>query len=170
MTTWRIVHADLLGIHADGLICSANPNLNLSRGVGGAILLRYGPAMQDFLHNYLRERQLKHVPPGSVVLAPSCGSSFQAVAHAVAIDAFYEANAALILQSYRSALAVLANAGCQSIAAACLGCGYGRCPEEEFLKSIRSLIANPINNLDHITLATTNESLAESLQQLLPPH
>src|SRR5262245_23289113 len=98
MTRWQVLCGDLLDLPADGLICSANPQLNLSGGVGGAFSLRHGPAMQEFLHNYLRDRQLKHILPGSVVVAPGCGSHFQAVAHAVAIDVFYGTNAALIEQ------------------------------------------------------------------------
>lgn len=168
MARWQIVCGDVLDIPADGLLRSANPQLNLSGGVGGALLLRYGPAMQEYLHEHLRDRQLKHVPPGSAVLTPGFGSPFQAIAHAVAIDAFYETNAERILQTYRQAFGALAGAGCKSVAAACLGCGYGRCPEAEFLKSIRSLIANPPANVDDITLATTNRSLTEALQSILP--
>lgn len=168
MTRWQVLCGDLLDIPADGLICSANPQLNLSGGVGGAFSLRYGPGMQDYLHNYLRDRQLRFVPPGSVVLAPSLGSSFLAVVHAVAIDAFYETSADLVLRTYREAFAALAKAGCKSVAAACLGCGYGRCPEAEFLKSMQALIANPPANVDDITLATTNRSLTEALQNILP--
>jgi hypothetical protein len=54
MTQWCVSSADILDAKADGLICSANPNLNLSGGVGGAFLLRYGTEMQDFLHGHLR--------------------------------------------------------------------------------------------------------------------
>lgn len=167
MPRWHVLCSDLLDIFADGLICSANPQLNLSGGVGGAFSLRYGPAMQEFLHNYLRERQLKSVPAGSVIVTPGFGSHFRWIAHAVAIDVFYDTNAELIVRTYREAFAALASAGCSSVAAACLGCGYGRCPEAEFLKSIQSLIANPPHNVDDITLATTNQSLTESLQHLL---
>lgn len=168
MTKWQFIHGDLLNIAADGLLCSANPNLNLSGGVGGAFALRYGPEMQKLLHQDLAERGIKHVPPGTAVVVPSCGSPFKAVSQAVAIDVFYDTNAELIYQTYLTAISALTTAGCRSIAAACLGCGYGRCPEEEFLKSIERLIATPLENVDHITLATTNRSLAESLRLLIP--
>ncbi len=170
MIKWQVIHGDLLDISADGLICSANPNLNLSGGVGGAFSMRYGGEMQEFLHAHLREQKLRVVPPGTVVISPGFSSPFPHVAHAVAIDVFYDTNAELILQTYFTAIQQLAAAGCRSIAAACLGCGYGRCPEAEFLKSIErliaTLIATPLENVDHITLATTNEALADSLRQL----
>ena len=167
MTQWQVHHADLLDIPADSLVCSANPNLNLSGGVGGAFRMRYGEEMQEFLHSHLREQKLRVVPPSTVVVAPGFGSPFRYVAHAVAIDVFYDTSADLILQSYLVAIQQLAAVGCRSIAAACLGCGYGRCPEAEFLKSIERLIATPLENVDHITLATTNESLADSLRLLI---
>lgn len=168
MTRWHVVHGDLLDIEADGLICSANPQLNLSGGVGGAILLRYGTAMQDFLHNYLQQNSLKHVAPGSVVVTPCYGTGFKAVAHAVAIDAFYDSRAELVKSCYLQAIEYLAAAGCRSIAAACLACGYGRLATSEFEKSVASLIANRFANVDDITLATTNESLVASLRLLIP--
>jgi O-acetyl-ADP-ribose deacetylase (regulator of RNase III) len=167
MTKWQFTHGDLLDITDDGLLCSANPNLNLSGGVGGAFALRYGPEMQKLLQQYLAERGIKHVPPGTAVVVPPCGSPFKAVAQAIAIDVFYDTNAELIYQTYLIAIEALIAAGCRSIAAACLGCGYGRCPEEEFQKSIERLIATPLENVDHITLATTNRSLAESLRLLI---
>jgi hypothetical protein len=49
MTSWRVAHGDLLDTDADGLLCSANPSLNLSGGVGGAFSMRFGPEMQTFL-------------------------------------------------------------------------------------------------------------------------
>ena len=168
MPSWRVQHADLLTIPADGLICSANPSLNLSGGVGGAILLRYGAEMQHFLHAHLQQQQLRHVQPGTVVISPGFGSPFKHVAHAVAIDAFYDTSAELIFQTYRTAIDDLSKVGCRTIAAACLGCGYGRCPESEFLKSIERLIAVSLENIDDITLATTDESLADSLRSLIP--
>jgi O-acetyl-ADP-ribose deacetylase (regulator of RNase III) len=168
MTQWHVVHADLLELPADGLVCSANPSLNLSGGVGGALLMRYGNELQEFLHAWLQQQQLRQVPPGSVVVSPGFQSPFRHIAHAVAIDVFYDTSAELIFQTYQAALQALATAGCRTIAAACLGCGYGRCPEGEFLKSIERLIATPIENVDRVTLATTNESLAEALRSRVP--
>ena len=46
---------DVLDEHADVLICPANPWLNLSGGVNGAILMRGGQAVQDELQSHLRQ-------------------------------------------------------------------------------------------------------------------
>jgi O-acetyl-ADP-ribose deacetylase len=164
VTRWSVSHADILDITADGLLCSGNPSLNLSGGVGGAILLRYGSAMQTFLQDQLRAQGIRTVPPGTVVLSPPFGLPHRAVAHAVAIDVFYETNATLICATYQKALAQLAAEGCRTIAAACLGCGYGRFPPAEFAAVARRLFASNLPNLDQVTLTTTNRELAEALE------
>lgn len=166
MTRWSVRHADLLDIAADGLLCSANPSLNLSGGIGGAILLKYGDVMQTFLHEQLRAQGVRTVPPGTVVTSPPFGLPHRAVAHAVAIDVFYETNADLIWNSYQTAFTHLAAAGCRSVAASCLGCGYGRFPASDFAAVARRLFASSIPNLDQVTLATTNRELAEVLEQV----
>lgn len=164
MTRWSVRHTDLLDIAADGLLCSANPSLNLSGGIGGAILLRYGSEMQTFLHEQLRTRGVRAVPPGTVILSPPFGLSHRAVAHAVAIDVFYETNADLIWSTYQTAFAQLSAAGCRSVAASCLGCGYGRFSASDFAAVARRLFATDIPNLDQVTLATTNAELADVLE------
>lgn len=163
MTQWCVSSTDILDAKADGLICSANPNLNLSGGVGGAFLLRYGTEMQDFLHGHLRSTGQRFIEPGNSVVAPPSGSTYKAIAHAVAIDAFYDTNCDFIRSAYENAISQLAAASCRTIAAACLACGYGRCSIAKFIESIEPLIAKPYLNVDTITLVTTNAELAESI-------
>lgn len=167
MTHWRVSVGDILDATADGLICSANPNLNLSGGVGGSFLLRYGSAMQDFLHDQLRSNGRPFLQPGNAVIAPACGSAFKAIAHAVSIDAFYETNGDFIRSAYEEAIRQLSAASCQTIAAACLACGYGRCSEATFIESIEPLIARRFLNVDTITFVTTNSTLANAISALL---
>ena len=49
----RLHHGDVLDVEADVLICSANVSLNLSGGVGGALMGRYGEGLQQELHGHL---------------------------------------------------------------------------------------------------------------------
>jgi O-acetyl-ADP-ribose deacetylase (regulator of RNase III) len=163
MTLWRVANADILDSNADGLICSANPNLNLSGGVGGAFLLRYGREMQDFLHAHLRSTGRRFIDPGQAVIAPPCGSAFRAIAHAIAIDVFYDTNRTFIRTAYEQAITKLAAASCRTIVAACLGCGYGRCSTPEFVNAIRELAAIPFPNVDTVTFVTTNIELADAV-------
>src|SRR5215475_3687224 len=87
---WRVHLGDLLDVPADVLVCSANIYLTLSGGVGGAFLLRYGPAMQESLFQYLLDRNKSHVEQGEVVAMEPCGSPYRAVLHAVAVDGLYD--------------------------------------------------------------------------------
>ena len=163
MTQWCVSCADILNATADGLICSANPNLNLSGGDGGAFLLRYGTEMQEFLHRHLRSTGRRFIEPGDAVAAPPCGSIFNSVAHAVAIDAFYDTNEDFIRCAYENAISQLAENSCRTIVAACFACGYGRCSIDSFIKSIKPLIANSYPNVDTITFVTTNAELADAI-------
>lgn len=167
MTRWHVLIADILDAKADGLICSANPNLNLSGGVGGAFLLRYGTEMQDFLHSHLRSTGQRYIQPGNAVVAPPCGSTYKAIAHAVAIDAFYETNCDFIRSAYENAIRQLAAASCRTMSAACLACGYGRCSIANFIESIEPLLAKHYSNVDTITLVTTNTELAEAIAAIV---
>jgi O-acetyl-ADP-ribose deacetylase (regulator of RNase III) len=119
--------------------------------------------MQTFLHDHLRVKRLRLIQPGQSVLAPPCGSPFTAVAHAVAIDVFYDTNADIIQATYLNSIAELIAANCTSIAAACLGCGYGRCAIDEFVKSIRGLVAHSFPLLNSVVFVTTNPDLADAI-------
>ena len=88
MVSWSIHIGNLLGVPADVLVLSANVYLNLSGGVSGAFALRYGPAMQEALHAWRAERNVRHAPPGTVVAMPPLGTPYHAVLHAVGVDAF----------------------------------------------------------------------------------
>lgn len=163
MTRWYVSQADILGTEAEGLICSANPSLNLSGGVGGAFLLRYGTEMQQFLHSHLRSTGQRFIEPGRAVLAPPCGSPYKAVAHAVAIDGFYDTNCNFIRSAYEDAIDQLAKVSCQTIAAACLACGYGRCTIEKLIEAVKPLVSKPYPTVETITLVTTNTELADAI-------
>jgi O-acetyl-ADP-ribose deacetylase len=164
MTTWKLKHGEILDLPADGLICSANIQLNLSGGVGGAILLRYGDEMQRWLHDFLREKKLKFVRSGECVITPPCGTPYKAVAHAVAIDGFYETSPEVIEQTYDAALRELAELGCRTVVAACLGCGYGRFPVSEFAKVIGRFSQKVHTGIDQVTLVTTNSEIVDALR------
>lgn len=167
MTHWDVAHSNLLDACADGLLCSANPSLNLSGGVGGAFALRFGGSMQSFLHDYLREHGLRYIEPGHAVIAPSCGSPFAAVAHAVSIDAFYDTTTELILRTYDDAIRALADWGCSTIAAACLGCGYGRVSDADFAVVATELFTRSYHGVERVTLVTTNADLFDAIRNMV---
>jgi O-acetyl-ADP-ribose deacetylase (regulator of RNase III) len=163
MTTWAASVGNLLDLSADALICSANPQLNLSGGVGGALLLGYGDAMQVFLHDWLRQSGQRFVAPGTVACAPPCGSPYRVVLHAVAIDALYNTSAELISQTYATAFALASQHGCRTIASACLACGYGRASPEMFAAAMRTHWGRPLSGIERIELRSTNADIIAAL-------
>lgn len=167
MTAWGVHFGDILEVAAEGLICSANVQLNLSGGVGGAILQRYGNEMQSVLHRRLKELGRLNATPGECVLTPSCGTPFRAVVHAVAIDGFYDTSGELVELAYDSAFAILTEQSCRTIVAACLGCGYGRFPAGEFVNVVNRLKWKSFPAVEKIILATTNSDLAEAIRLAL---
>lgn len=144
MTQWMAKVGEILDTKADALICSANPYLNLSGGVGGAFALRYGNSMQKFLQDWLNEHGQRFATLGTVVVAPSCGSSYRFVMHAVTIDAFYDTSVELIRSTYLSTFDSLAACGCRTVASACLTCGYGRTAPETFVAAVRDLLGTSL--------------------------
>ena len=64
---WLVKHGDVLDERVDVLICTANPQLNMSGGINGEILRRGGEDVQRELHAFLERTQRKYVDPGTVV-------------------------------------------------------------------------------------------------------
>jgi O-acetyl-ADP-ribose deacetylase (regulator of RNase III) len=164
MTIWTASVGEILELSADALICSANPQLNLSGGVGGEFLLRYGESMQQFLHEWLRRPGVRFVTPGSVVAAPSCGSTFRVVLHAVAIDAFYDTSTEVIAQAYGNAFGEAARLGCRTVASACLACGYGRATPETFVGAIRRYLGKSISGIDRVEFRSSNAEVIDAVR------
>ena len=169
MTIWATSVGEILDLSADALICSANPQLNLSGGVGGEFLLRYGESMQQYLHDWLRQSSRRFVTPGTVVVAPSCGSSFRVVLHAVAIDAFYDTSADVIAQAYANAFAEASRLGCRTLASACLACGYGRATPEIFLAGIGRYLGHSVPGIDRVEFRSTNVEVIDAIRRVIEP-
>lgn len=139
MTEWSVVTGDILDERADVLVCSANPFLTLSGGVGGAFLLRYGPAMQERLKAHLESLGVRHVPTGTVVCMPPCNSPYVAVLHAVAVDGFYNSSPDLIAAVTRRALLLAKQLGGNTMALPALATGYGHLTMSGFAAGIQAL-------------------------------
>ncbi len=108
---WVVKNGDILDEAAEVLICSANVFLNLSGGVGGALLLRFGDAMQKELHQFLVDNNLKFVQQGEVVRTSPCGTAYRAVLHAVAVDGLYQSSPATVNSVVRKTLTMSAEMG-----------------------------------------------------------
>ncbi len=165
---WLIYHGDLLDVPADVLVCSANVFLNLSGGVGGAFLLRYGPAMQEALHRYLTERGIRHVNQGEVIAMPPCGSPYRAVLHAVAVDGFYDSAPEVVTTVTRKALDLAAGLSAGSVALAAVATGYGRMSMADFARGLRPLLGEAFPPLERVVIGLRSAADVEELSALIP--
>ena len=166
---WQVKHGDIVDEPADVLICSANPYLNLSGGVGGELLSRFGSDMQEALHAYLRERNLRFVSRGTVVPGPPCGAPYRLLLHAVAVDGFYDSTIETITDIVTRALHLAAEAQAEVVTLAALATGYGRLSLEEFAQGVQPLLAAEFPPIVQVTLVLSNPERAKHLQELLKP-
>ena len=93
---WTVKTGNIVDEPADLLVCSANPHLTLSGGVGADLLARYGTAMQAALEKVVRERTPHFIPQGEVISYTHNGLPYRAVLHAVAIDGWYDSSPGII--------------------------------------------------------------------------
>ena len=134
---------NVLTVAADVLISTANPWLNLSGGVNGAIREVVGPELQSQLHQFLKDQGMAAVPAGTVVRSDPFGLAFNHVLHVVAIDPFYDSSIELVRAAFARALEVAVDLSAQSISTPTLATGYGPMSIRDFGIAIAPLLENP---------------------------
>ena len=128
---------------ADVLISTANPWLNLSGGVNGAIREVVGPELQSQLHQFLKDQGVAAVPAGTVVRSDPFGLAFKHVLHVVAIDPFYDSSIELVRSAFTRALEMAVDLSAQSISTPTLATGYGPMTISDFGIAIAPLLDDP---------------------------
>jgi O-acetyl-ADP-ribose deacetylase (regulator of RNase III) len=164
---WSVKQVDILDQPADVLICSANPWLNLSGGVGAAFRERYGDEMQQKLHRYLAEHGLRQVPAGSAIVIEPCGAPYLGVIHAVGIDVFYQSSVELIATSITNSLAAAAELGARTVALAAIGTGYGRMPLEGFASAVLLVQKQDFPPLEEVVICLRKKADVDALQRAI---
>lgn len=160
---WTFKRGDILDEAADVLVCSANVFLNLSGGVGGAILLRYGDAMQRELHEWLERQSRRFAERGEVVATSPCGTPYRAVLHAVAVNGFYESSPEIVRQVIRASLERAASMGAHRVALTALATGYGRMPMNSFAAAVKPLLAAEWPPVEEVIICVTNAGDRDAL-------
>lgn len=165
---WQLKHADLLHEPAEALIVSANPQLQLSGGVGAALLNRYGQDVQTELHYHLKKIGKRYVQPTDVAPTFGGGVPYKVVVHAVAIDAFYDTSPEWVTAALDRALQLAARFEAHTVAAAALATGYGRMPMIDFAVGLKPLLRRTYAPVEQVTLCLSNREKYEELASLLP--
>ncbi len=135
----KIQVGDVLEANADLLISTANPWLNLSGGVNGAILSATGPKIQEELHAFLKQKGSSAVPAGTVVPTEAGSLPFRCILHAVAIDPFYDSSVELVRRTVITALEMAIKRDAKTISMPTLATGYGPMSIAEFGPAIKPL-------------------------------
>lgn len=165
---WSVHLGDLLDVPADVLVCSGNVYLNLSGGVGGAFLLRYGAEMQEYLHRHLKDLGLRHVPRGTIVSVPPCGAPYRTVIHAVGVDGAYETSVEILREIVGRCLAEAARQGAGTVALTAIGTGYGRMSAADFGRAIAPLVAADVPPIERVIVGLRSATDVEELCEQTP--
>jgi O-acetyl-ADP-ribose deacetylase (regulator of RNase III) len=165
---WEIQTCDILDIPADVLVCSANVYLNLSGGVGGSFLMRYGPEMQQWLHRYLADRNIRHVEQRELIAAPPCGSPYRLVLHAVAVDGFYDSSVSIVESLVTRSLRLAAESGANSVAIPAIATGYGKLTLSDFGAALAPLFDQDFPPLRQVVIGVRSDSDADDLKSAHP--
>ncbi|WP_436717365.1 macro domain-containing protein [Roseiconus lacunae] len=158
---------DVLQCPADVLISTANPWLNLSGGVNGAILSAVGPAIQDELHAYLKAQGISAVPAGTVVQSGAGSLPFQCILHSVAIDPFYDSSIDLVGTTLRTALRMVIERGAQTVASPTLATGYGPLTITDFGRAVSSLLSDSKFDAITLTIVVRSEEHRAELHEVI---
>lgn len=165
-TLWQITYGDILDNESDALICSANPQLNLSGGVGGQLLKKYGKSMQKELREYLKKRELYYLREGEIACIFPEKSPYKIIIHAIAINAFYESSAQIVTTTILKALDALQEYGqAQTVTIAALATGYGNLTIKEFSSALESIYMKNYFPIEKITICMKKEEDALVIQK-----
>lgn len=165
---WTIANCDILDRPADVLVLSGNPQLNLSGGVGGSFLIRYGGEMQDRMHQYLESTGRPSVDRGEVIQMPPCGSPYSAVLHAIGVDVFYDSDPDVITDLLAKSLEIAASLSAKRVAMTAIATGYGRMSMEDFAIGIRPALSLEFDPIEFVDICLLKSDAARELAKLIP--
>lgn len=158
---------DVLDEPADVLICSANPWLNLSGGVGGAILLRGGEAVQNELRGHLRQAGQSAVEAGSVIRTGPGPLGVKHILHVVAIDPFYGSSVELAQKGLAAGLEQARTLAAATVVTPMLATGFGPLTAAEFGEALAMISTGNWSPIDRLTVVVRRDEEAEALRDQL---
>ena len=167
MTAIIIKSGDLLDEAADVLVSTANPWLNMSGGVNGAILQRGGETIQAELHAFLRNSGRSSVDSGTVVVTGPGRLNVRQILHAVAIDPFYDSSVDLIRQTIERVLATARQLGARTLAMPALATGFGHLSMEQFAAALASSLETDHLPIERIAIVLRREEDAATVRHAI---
>jgi O-acetyl-ADP-ribose deacetylase (regulator of RNase III) len=158
---------DVLDEVADVIISTANPWLNMSGGVNGAIRLRGGELIQKELHAYLREMGRPAVEPGTVVVTSPGPLKARQILHAVAIDPFYDSSVELVRHTLERAFDTARRLEARTVAMPTLATGYGHLSMEQFALALAEAMDTDWSPIEHLVVVVRKPDDADTIRRIL---
>ena len=156
---------DVLEATADVLISTANPWLNMSGGVNGAICERE-PGIQSELRAHLESIGESAISAGSVVRTSAGALSFSHIIHAVAIDPFYDSSQQMVGDTLSAAFKLAVSLDAKSIAMPTLATGYGPMTIEGFAQAFKNSVLDPFSIMT-VEIVVRSEEDAATINEIL---
>jgi len=156
---------DVLDAAADVLISTANPWLNMSGGVNGAIRERE-PDIQSELRAHLESVGESAIPAGSVVQTSAGSLPFSHIIHAVAIDPFYDSSHQIVADTLTAAFNLAVSLGAKSIAMPTLATGYGPMTIDAFARAFAESVVGRFP-LETVTIVVRSDENAATINSVL---
>jgi O-acetyl-ADP-ribose deacetylase (regulator of RNase III) len=163
----EVAVGDVLEASADVLISTANPWLNMSGGVNGAICEQC-PEIQQELHSWLEENFKTSIPAGTATKTSAGSLPFSHIVHAVAIDPFYDSSLELVSKTLVAAFDMVLGLGAKTVSMPTLATGFGPLSHEEFGFAFRKCIIGQYQ-LERIAIVVRTEEHANALRGSLFP-
>ena len=164
---WTVKVGNIVDETADVLVCSANPHLTLSGGVGADLLARHGPAMQAALEQVVRQRTPHFIPQGEVVPYSDTTLPYRAVLHAVAIDGWYDSSSQIIEQTVATALRMASSYRARRVALAALATGFGHLSLAQFAEGVRPLLSQEFQPIEQVCICLLEDHRVRELAEHL---
>ena len=165
---WKLKCINIVDEPADVLICSANPHLTLSGGVGADLLARYGSKMQEALEKVVKQRIPHFIPQGEVIPFIAEFLPYRAILHAVAVDGWYDSSPLIIKETVTKALSMAAEFGARKVALTALATGFGHLSLSEFADGIRLIEEFEFPSIEEVCICLLEDYRVFELAKFLP--
>ena len=156
---------DVLDASADVLISTANPWLNMSGGVNGAIRERCD-GIQAELRAQLESIGKNAIPAGSVVRTSAGVLPFSHIIHAVAIDPFYDSSHDIVSDTLTAAFQLAVSLDAKTIAMPTLATGYGPMTIDAFARAFADSVVGRFS-IETVTIVVRSDENAGIINSVL---
>lgn len=159
--------SDITEEDGDVLICSTNAFLNLSGGVGGELLIHYGVALQEALHQQLDGRRGRYASTGEVFETNLDSMPYRAVLHAIVVDPFYHVEESIVVDVLQRCLQRADDLLAERVLLSALGTGFGDLTMEGFARCFASIDTLRFSHIRSIVICTPDSSDLKELSALI---